>query len=220
MSYQATVYRVLIASPSDVPDERQIIPEVIHGWNDLHSVDMAVVLLPVGAVAHVVAATLVYFGVLVLTGSIPDELTRAAMEAEAQLWWLLEPGIGARRRVARFWLARASGARYLDDAVRKTDPAAPHGAYGETPAMVRAAVDGLGLSFSERQYRSGKWSWSCEGETLPGYTRACQGIRDGGQHVRRVLDLLRGGSRRMARGHRGLPPGSPPRRRHHHVEPA
>jgi O-antigen/teichoic acid export membrane protein len=38
----------------------------------------AVVLLPIGAVAHVAAATIVYFGVLVLTGSIPVELTRAA----------------------------------------------------------------------------------------------------------------------------------------------
>jgi hypothetical protein len=36
--------------------------------------------------------------------------------------------------------------------------------------MVRAAVDGLGLSYSERQLRNGKWSRSCEGETPPGYT--------------------------------------------------
>ncbi len=36
--------------------------------------------------------------------------------------------------------------------------------------MVRAAIDGLGLSYSERQFRNGRWSWSCEGEILPGYT--------------------------------------------------
>jgi hypothetical protein len=99
-----------------------------------------------------------------------NALARAAMEAGAQLWWLLEPGIGVRRRVARFWLVRASGARYLDDAVRDTDPAALPGAYGETPAMVRAAVDRLGLSYTERQSRNGRWSWYCEGEALPGYT--------------------------------------------------
>lgn len=75
-----------------------------------------------------------------------------------------------RRRVARFWLIRASGARYLDDTVQIIDPAAAAGTYGETPAMVQAAVDGLGLSYSERQLRNGKWSRSCEGETLPGYT--------------------------------------------------
>ena len=33
MSYQATVYRVLIASPSDVADERRAIPEIIQQWN-------------------------------------------------------------------------------------------------------------------------------------------------------------------------------------------
>jgi len=104
------------------------------------------------------------------TPYVVNAIARAAMEAGAQLWWLLEPGVGARRRVARSWLARASGARYLDDTVHKIDPAAPPGTYGETPAMVRAAIDGLGLSYSERQLRNGKWSRSCEGETLPGYT--------------------------------------------------
>jgi len=101
------------------------------------------------------------------TPYVVNAIARAAMEAGAQLWWLLEPGIGARRRVARFWLARASGAHYLDETVHKIDPAAPTGTYGETPAMVRAAIDGLGLSYSERQFRNGRWSRSCEGETSP-----------------------------------------------------
>lgn len=52
MPYQATIYRVLIASPSDVPDERRAIPEAIYAWNDLHSVDMAVALLPVKWETH------------------------------------------------------------------------------------------------------------------------------------------------------------------------
>jgi hypothetical protein len=104
------------------------------------------------------------------TPYVMNALARAAMEAGAQLWWLLQPGIGVRRRVARFWLIRASGAWYLDGTVQIIDPAAPPGTYGETPAMVQAAVDGLGLSYSERQLRNGKWSRSCEGETLPGYT--------------------------------------------------
>jgi hypothetical protein len=104
------------------------------------------------------------------TAYVLNTLARAAMEAGAQLWWLLEPGIGVRRRVARFWLIRASGARYLDDAVKKTDPAAPPGVYGETPTMVQASAADLGLNYSERQFHNGKWSWSCEGDTLPGYT--------------------------------------------------
>ena len=101
------------------------------------------------------------------TPYVMNALARAAMEAGAQLWWLLQPDTGVRRRVARFWLIRASGARYLDGTVQVIDPAAPAGTYGETPAMVRAAVNGLGLSYSERQLRNGKWSRSCEGGTLP-----------------------------------------------------
>src|SRR5271157_1015014 len=33
MSYQAKVYRVLLASPSDVNEERRAIPEIVHQWN-------------------------------------------------------------------------------------------------------------------------------------------------------------------------------------------
>jgi hypothetical protein len=47
MAYQATVYRVLIASPSDVINERRTIPNVINSWNATHSEDFSVVLLPV-----------------------------------------------------------------------------------------------------------------------------------------------------------------------------
>lgn len=37
MPRQATVYKILIASPSDLKTERKAIPEVIHEWNDLHA---------------------------------------------------------------------------------------------------------------------------------------------------------------------------------------
>src|SRR3990172_1493833 len=47
MSIQATVYRVLIASPSDVLSERKAISEVLYAWNALNSVAMNIVLLPV-----------------------------------------------------------------------------------------------------------------------------------------------------------------------------
>lgn len=47
MSVQATVYRVLIASPSDVLSERKAITEVLYAWNALNSVAMNIVLLPV-----------------------------------------------------------------------------------------------------------------------------------------------------------------------------
>ena len=47
MSYQATVYRILIVYPSDVTAERKAIPEVISSWNATHSEDYGVVLVPV-----------------------------------------------------------------------------------------------------------------------------------------------------------------------------
>jgi hypothetical protein len=76
-----------------------------------------------------IAATLA----LDTTPYVTETLARAAMEAGAVLWWLLEPGIAVRRRVARFWLIRASGAERLAEAVALADPGAAPGVYGETP---------------------------------------------------------------------------------------
>jgi hypothetical protein len=104
------------------------------------------------------------------THYVTEALARAAMEAGAVLFWLLQPGIGAWMRVARFWLIRASGAEYLDEAVQKMDPSAA-GTYGETPAMVEAAIQSLGLNYTrQRDRRTRRWVWTCEGEKLPGYT--------------------------------------------------
>jgi hypothetical protein len=36
--------------------------------------------------------------------------------------------------------------------------------------MVNTAIAGLGLTYNEREFRNGRWSWTCEGQTLPGYT--------------------------------------------------
>jgi len=52
MAYQATVYSVMIASPSDVADERKVAREVIYEWNAVHSRERAVVLMPVGWESH------------------------------------------------------------------------------------------------------------------------------------------------------------------------
>lgn len=113
------------------------------------------------------------------TPYVLEAQARAAMEAGAVLWWLLEPKIGGRRRVARFWLIRASGARYLDTSVKKVDLKAPPGVYGETPEAVRQAMADLGLILEEKETRRknkvtgeqwSSWSWSCESEKLPSYT--------------------------------------------------
>ena len=47
MPRQATVYRALIASPSDVVHERKAITEVIHSWNAVNSTSHGIILEPV-----------------------------------------------------------------------------------------------------------------------------------------------------------------------------
>jgi hypothetical protein len=46
MAYQAQVYSVMIASPSDVREERRLIQEAIVAWNFTHSLREKIVLLP------------------------------------------------------------------------------------------------------------------------------------------------------------------------------
>jgi hypothetical protein len=52
MSYDGRVYRILIASPSDVEEEREIAASVIQSWNDLHSYARKIVLLPLRWETH------------------------------------------------------------------------------------------------------------------------------------------------------------------------
>jgi 2-polyprenyl-3-methyl-5-hydroxy-6-metoxy-1,4-benzoquinol methylase len=53
MPRNATIYRVLIASPSDVSVERKLLKEVIFEWNASHSVDMGILFEPVLWESHV-----------------------------------------------------------------------------------------------------------------------------------------------------------------------
>lgn len=52
MPFEATAYRVMIASPSDVRTEREIVRTVIHEWNAAHSWTRRIVLLPVAWETH------------------------------------------------------------------------------------------------------------------------------------------------------------------------
>ena len=52
MAYDSKVYRVLIATPSDVEEEREIITNAIQNWNDLYSFSKKVVLLPLKWETH------------------------------------------------------------------------------------------------------------------------------------------------------------------------
>jgi nucleoside 2-deoxyribosyltransferase len=50
--FPATVFNVLIASPSDVPSEREAIASCLHAWNALNSKESGKVLLPVMWESH------------------------------------------------------------------------------------------------------------------------------------------------------------------------
>jgi hypothetical protein len=52
MAYNAKVVQVMIASPSDVSEERQIVRELIDEWNSVHSTQQNVVLMAVGWETH------------------------------------------------------------------------------------------------------------------------------------------------------------------------
>jgi hypothetical protein len=52
MAYDCRIYRILIASPSDVEDERDIAVKVIQEWNDLYSYSRKVALLPLRWETH------------------------------------------------------------------------------------------------------------------------------------------------------------------------
>src|SRR6266446_5603639 len=52
MPYDSRVYRVLIASPSDVIEEREIAIRVIQDWNNLNSHTRRLVILPLRWETH------------------------------------------------------------------------------------------------------------------------------------------------------------------------
>lgn len=52
MTYQATVVNVMIASPSDVAQERRVVRDVIADWNAIHADGKKVILMPVGWESH------------------------------------------------------------------------------------------------------------------------------------------------------------------------
>jgi hypothetical protein len=52
MAYDSRVYRILIASPSDVLEEREAAVRVMQDWNDLHSNNRRVVILPLRWETH------------------------------------------------------------------------------------------------------------------------------------------------------------------------
>ena len=52
MSFDAKVFRVLIASPGDVGEERNVIPEIINEWNAVSAAQSKSILMPVKWESH------------------------------------------------------------------------------------------------------------------------------------------------------------------------
>lgn len=52
VGYTANVVKVMIASPSDVAQERHLIRDVIQEWNAIHAEDRKLILMPVGWETH------------------------------------------------------------------------------------------------------------------------------------------------------------------------
>lgn len=52
MAYRATVFNVMIASPSDVAAERALVKEVVHEWNAVNAFTRRIVLQPIGWETH------------------------------------------------------------------------------------------------------------------------------------------------------------------------
>jgi hypothetical protein len=99
------------------------------------------------------------------TPYIANCLARSALEAGSQAWWLLEPGIGAERRVARFLLIRMRSARAVQETSKLLG--VKPGDYGETIAQVRNQASALGLKLVPAE---GGRRWSYGVDELPSYT--------------------------------------------------
>ena len=52
MAFNANVVTLMIASPSDVAEERRIVREVLYEWNAVHMKEQGIVALPVGWETH------------------------------------------------------------------------------------------------------------------------------------------------------------------------
>ena len=96
-----------------------------------------------------------------------DAQARAALEAAAQAWWLLEPRVGGRTRVARLYVLRRSSAGRLEQTARNMGLPAAAG-YGAQAQELDDFYQGeLGLT----PMLSPKGNWTgCENQLPFTYT--------------------------------------------------
>lgn len=105
---------------------------------------------------------------------VPETLARGALEAAASAWWLLEEGLGARRRVCRLQLVRIKSALELQKALREVGISNADDRYGETPDEVKEFSSKLGLgAFLDKGHDIAA---ACETEVRPGYTERVKSL--------------------------------------------
>lgn len=96
-----------------------------------------------------------------------DAQARAALEAAAQAWWLLEPRLGGRARVARLYVLRRSSAARLEQTAQKMElpPASGYGALVQDLDDLYQGEFGLAPMLSQK----GNWI-GCENQKAFDYT--------------------------------------------------
>jgi hypothetical protein len=89
MPQKGTIYRILIASPSDCVKERSSIPEIIYSWNSVHSFHTGIILEPVMWETHVIPEL----------GNRPQEIINNQIVDSCDFHltsWLIEANSGLR----------------------------------------------------------------------------------------------------------------------------
>lgn len=121
MSFNATVYNVMIASPGDVPEERQAVREVIYEWNALNADERKQVLLPVGWETHSAP------DMKAPAQSIINEQVLAPCDLLVGIFWTrigtatVEYASGAVEEIQRHIVANKPAMLYFSEALVKPD---------------------------------------------------------------------------------------------------
>lgn len=108
-----------------------------------------------------------------------DTLARGALEAAAQAWWLMDPAISGRARVARLYVVRRRSAQHLEDTARRMG-VTPSPAVGTQVSEIDLLYrDTLGLR--EDLGKNGGWKGSEGQEMFDSTGIVASFMRDTGQ---------------------------------------
>ena len=102
------------------------------------------------------------------TSYAADVVCRAVLESSSLAWWLLDPDIGADKRLARCLAYRMGSAQRTLQAIEHLGlgPEEDRSEYGELPDDVAGEIACLGLTHG----KDPRGRPSCDGEACPSYT--------------------------------------------------